>query len=428
MQKALRCLFQRGTQNFHMNKSLQPLLSRRMILFLIGLAFAEATRAMTAVQIPVFLREIGASVSQVGLFFTLAMIVPLVFGIFGGWISDSIGRLRAILFGSLAGILGYLPFAFASRWEVALIGPAVLAVATSLIQPSFRAYIADTCPAETRGRVFGLSKSFITAAWILTPPLGGFLAMNFGSRTMFLAAVFLYSIAAVIFMFLLRSEKTKTSAPSEKPNLKSLRESFTQIFPIVFAGGLLTWILISEGIRIFATHLSFNLLPVYLSDIGQIDKQGIGILEGLHGIAWVIAGPIGGWLSDKSSERNGFMLGTAIFLSSFLVFILAEGFGVFALSWIIMGIGGAILDPAYNALIARGAPAHLRGVAFALIPALFGLVALPAPWIGGQIWEVTSPKIPFLATFLVGSLCLIPAWFKLRVTDAGTAAPAEPAQ
>jgi len=72
-----------------MNKSLQPLLSRKMILFLIGLTFAEATRAMTAVQIPVFLREIGASVSQVGLFFTLTMIVPLVLGIFGGWISDS---------------------------------------------------------------------------------------------------------------------------------------------------------------------------------------------------------------------------------------------------------------------------------------------------------------------------------------------------
>jgi MFS family permease len=409
-----------------MNKSLQPLLSRKMILFLIGLTFAEATRAMTAVQIPVFLREIGASVSQVGLFFTLTMIVPLVLGIFGGWISDSIGRLRAILFGSLAGILGYIPFAFAQRWEVVLIGPFILAVATALIQPSFRAYIADTCPTETRGRIFGLSKSFIAAAWIITPLLGGFLAMNFGARTMFLTAVFLYGIAAIIFMFLLRSEETKTTAPSEKPSLKSLRESLTHIFPIVFAGGLLTWIIITEGTRIFATNLSINLLPVYLSDIGLIDKQGIGMLEGLHGIAWVLAAPVGGWLSDKSSERNGFMLGTAVFLSSFLIFTLAEGFGVFALSWVIMGIGAALLDPAYNALIARGAPAHLRGVAYALAPALIGLVALPAPWIGGQIWEATNPKIPFLATLLIGSLALIPAWFKLRVpTDEGIA-PAEP--
>ncbi len=397
-----------------------------MILFLIGLTFAEATRAMTAVQIPVFLREIGASVSQVGLFFTLAMIVPLVLGVFGGWISDSIGRLRAILFGSLAGILGYLPFAFAQRWEVTLIGPIILAVATALIQPSFRAYIADTCPTETRGRIFGLSKSFITAAWILTPPLGGYLAMNYGTRTMFLAAVFFYSIAAIIFMFLLRSEETKTTAPAEKPSLKSLRESFTQIFPIVLAGGLLTWIIVSEGIRVFASYLSFNLLPVYLNDIGLINKQGIGLIDGLHGIAWVLAAPIGGWLSDKSSERNSFMLGTAIFLSSFLIFILAEGFEIFALSWIIMGIGGALLDPAVNALIARGAPAHLRGVAYAVVPALIGLIALPAPWIGGQIWEATNPKIPFLATFLLGSLALIPAWFKLRVPADEGIAPAEP--
>ncbi|MFA9403007.1 MAG: MFS transporter, partial [Anaerolineales bacterium] len=353
-------------------------------------------------------------------------IVPLVLGIFGGWISDSIGRLRAILFGSLAGILGYLPFAFAQRWEVTLIGPIILAVATALIQPSFRAYIADTCPTETRGRIFGLSKSFITAAWIITPPLGGFLAMNYGARTMFLTAVFLYGIAAIIFMFLLRSEEMKTTAPAEKPSLKSLKESFTHIFPIVLAGGLLTWIIISEGIRVFASYLSFNLLPVYLNDIGLINKQGLGLIDGLHGIAWVLAAPIGGWLSDKSSERNSFMLGTAIFLSSFLIFILAEGFEVFALSWIIMGIGGALLDPAVNALIARGAPAHLRGVAYAVVPAIIGLIALPAPWIGGQIWEATNPKIPFLATLLIGSLALIPAWFKLRVPADEGIAPAEP--
>ena len=59
---------------------------------------------------------------------------------------------------------------------------------------------------------------------------------------------------------------------------------------------------------------------------------------------------------------------------------------------------------------------------------LIGLIALPAPWIGGQIWEATNPKIPFLVTFLVGSLALIPAWFKLRVPDAEGAAPPEPAQ
>ena len=391
-----------------------------MIIFLVGLTFTEATRAMTTVQIPVYLRELGASVGQVGLFFTLAMIVPLLLGVFGGWISDSIGRLRAILFGSLAGILGYLPFVFAQRWEVVLIGPAILAVATSLIQPSFRAYIADSCPEETRGRVFGLSKSFITAAWILTPPLGGFLAMNFGSRIMFFAAVFFYGIAALIFIFLLRSENKEPAVPSKKPNLKSFRDSFTQIFPVIFLGGLLTWIMISDGIRIFATYLSFNLLPVYLSDIGLIDKQGLGLIDGLHGIAWVVAAPIGGWLCDRSSERNSFFFGTAIFLSSFVIFILADSFGLFALSWIIMGIGAALLDPAVNALIALGAPEHLRGVAYALIPAFIGLVALPAPWIGGQIWEVAGPKIPFLVTFLLGSLALIPAWFKLRVPDPGT--------
>jgi MFS family permease len=245
---------------------------------------------------------------------------------------------------------------------------------------------------------------------------------------MFLTATFFYGIAAIIFLYLLRSETVDRAIPTEKPQLKSLRDSFSLIFPILIAGGLLTWITISEGIRVLATHLSFNLLPVYLSDIGLIDKQGIGFIEGLHGIAWVVAAPIGGWLCDKASERISYFIGTAIFLSSFLIFILADGFSYFALSWIIMGIGGALLDPAVNTLIALGAPEKLRGVAYALVPAVIGLVALPAPWIGGQLWEAVGPRLPFLATFLLGSLALIPAWFKLRVPKPEIIATTEPAQ
>jgi nitrate/nitrite transporter NarK len=81
-----------------------PLISRRILLLFIGRTFAEATRAMTTVQIPIFLRELGASVSEIGLFFTLAMILPLIFRMLGGWMSDRIGRLRAMWFSRNCGL------------------------------------------------------------------------------------------------------------------------------------------------------------------------------------------------------------------------------------------------------------------------------------------------------------------------------------
>ena len=99
-------------------KPKRPLISLPLALFLVGIAFAEATRAMTIVQVPIYLRELGADIRQVGLFFTISLVYPFILRIIGGWLSDSIGRLRALWLGSLAGTFAYIPYAIAPSWQV----------------------------------------------------------------------------------------------------------------------------------------------------------------------------------------------------------------------------------------------------------------------------------------------------------------------
>ena len=395
----------------------EPLITRRILLLFIGRSFAEATRAMTTVQIPIFLRELGASVGEIGLFFTLAMILPLLFRLLGGWMSDSIGRLRAMLFGSLAGILAYLPYAFARDWQMALLGPALLAIATALIVPSYRAHIADIVPDERQGRIFGIGNSVLNLAWVVAPPLGGFLAYAYGYRTMFLSAILLYAIAALLFWYLVRTDERVNGPTGEKPSLASLRSSFGEILPLAVAGGLFTWILITDGIQDVALDLSFNLMPVYLNDIIGIGKQSIGVMDGLHGIAWVIASPLGGWLADRVGAKQGIMLGLGGLMLSPLIFAFAVDFWGFALSWIVLGIGAAIFGPALDVLIARGVSQHLRGLAYAFVATSLGVISLPAPWIGSQIWIALGPKAPFILTSGLGILALIPAWLRLRIPE-----------
>ena len=74
----------------------QPLLSGLLILFLAAMIFANIGGNMYGSFLPLYLKDLEASITQIGLFFTLAQIVPLFLQILGGWISDSLGRLRAI--------------------------------------------------------------------------------------------------------------------------------------------------------------------------------------------------------------------------------------------------------------------------------------------------------------------------------------------
>src|SRR3989304_8008209 len=113
-----------------------PLLDPALLTFLAAMFFVEASRTMTTVRVPVYLRELGADVRLIGLFFTLSLDFPLVLRMFGGRISDSIGRLRTMLIGSIAGVLTTVAYAASSSGEMALLAPALLAVAPAPTLPS----------------------------------------------------------------------------------------------------------------------------------------------------------------------------------------------------------------------------------------------------------------------------------------------------
>jgi DHA1 family multidrug resistance protein-like MFS transporter len=398
----------------------RPLISLPIALFLAGIAFAELSRTMTMVQVPIFLRELGADIRQIGLFFTISLIFPFILRIIGGWLSDSIGRLRALWLGSLAGALAYVPYAIAPSWQVALLGPALLSIAVAFIYPSYRAYIADNTDEERLGRVFGIAETVRNIAWIVGPLYGGLLAQNLGYRWMFIAAIMSFGVATIIFITLTYTIDQRVAAPTVKPSLTALQSSLREIFILIISGGLVTWLLITDGVYDIASRLSFDLMPVYLSDIAGLSKQAIGLMDSIHGVAWVVASPLAGILVDKTSERFAVINGLILLILSRLVFALTSGFWGFTFSWILLGLGGAVMNPALNSLVAKCVPSQLRGITYAFLVTSVSLIALPFPWIGSLFWNAINPKAPFLITVVVGSLAIVPAWRKLKVSKSMT--------
>jgi MFS family permease len=398
-------------------KPSNQIFSSRLIIFLIAMASAEMSRTMTMVQIPVFLRELGASIQQIGLFFTISLIFPLLLRIFGGWLSDTIGRLRALTIGSTTGMLAFFIYTIAPTWQTAILAPAFLAATTALIFPSYKAYIADQTEDGIRGRVFGFSETIISLAWILGPPVGGLIAQFLGYRWMFAVSTITYAIATIIFLLLFRTHPVETQEDDQKLSFASMRNSLNEMFLLMISGGLVTWILIVDGVRDVAFKMSFDLMPIYLTEIGNITKSGIGVLDSLFGIALAASTLPAGWLVDKTSERFGITLGLITMILSRLVFALTAVFGGFAFSWILLGIGGGLLEPAGSSLIAKGVPQRVRGLTYGLVATSLGIISLPAPWIGSQLWKLVTPQAPFFITVFLATFAIIPAWFKLKIKE-----------
>ena len=390
-----------------------------MRLFLATMILANVAGAMYAGFLPLYLKSLGANIAQIGIFFTISQIIPLVLQILGGWISDSLGRLKSIAAGSLTGVVSYIAFILAPTWGWVLLGEGLNAITRSLVGPSFGAFIAEESQEGSRAKVYGLVDTFYTIVSIVGPPVGGFLVDRYGFKVMLMVAASIYTIATIIRVRMAARASRPGQQEGKKARLElgALKLNLSAIFSLVVAGGVMTWIVVTDGIRDISFSFSGNLIPVYLEDIAHMSAQQIGWLGSILGIAMMLTSFPAGHLADKRGERLAIGLGFALQFVGIFIFIKADTFLVYAVGYFLLGVGFSLMSPAYQSLLSKVLPQKLRGTGFGLVQSGLGLFSLPAPAIGARLYENISPTTPFWITAWASLLAIIPVIFKFKLTD-----------
>ena len=408
--------------------SKENLITPVLAWFMVAMVLANTAGSMMGLMLPLFVADLGASVAQVGLVFTLANIVPLVLQIFGGWFSDNYGRLRAVALGSIGGVVGHVMIAFATSWQWVLIGLSVSSIARAMVGPSFSAFIAEQSDEENRGKVYGITDTIFMIIQVVGPPLGGLMVTQYGYQTMLLAAAALYTLAAVLRVRMARTDGLTEKEDSQPLTLDSLKTSISTMFGMLVAGGLITWIFVTDGIRDTAFRMSDTLFPLYLEQFGGLDTTQIGWLGSIFGLAMMAITIPAGWLSDKMGEKIPIIAGFSIDAVSVFMFTRVSGFWGYATVWLLFGIGVGLQSPAYNSLVSKAVPDNMRGMAFALFWTSLGVISLPAPYIGAALWERFNPHVPFTLTAIMALLSVIPVMLKFKLPKKEAEIPAVKAE
>jgi DHA1 family multidrug resistance protein-like MFS transporter len=395
----------------------QPLLSGLVLLFLVAMIFANVGGNMYGPLMPLYIKDMGATVGQIGLFFTISQIIPLALQILGGWISDTLGRLRAIAIGSVVGIFTYIALIAAPTWQWLLVASAFQAITGSLVGPSFDAFIAEHSSEENRAKMFGISQALFMIVGVVGPVLGGWLVDLYGFKKMLMVAAGLYVIATVIRVSMAREASKGSESRPQKLSFVSLKDNLGTMFGLLVAGGVITWVLITDGVRDISFGLSMNLLPVYMQEFGGLNFREIGLMNSVFGLFMMLSTIPGGWLADKKGERVNIVFGFTLIgvALGMLVYMPTANPWLYGVGWAIAGTGVGLMTPAYQSLISKAVPKKVRGTAFGLFSSSLGLVSLPAPWLGGQLWEKVNPRFPFLITVVVSFLSIVPAWLKFKL-------------
>jgi MFS family permease len=404
-----------------------PLLSPILRWFMLAMVLANISGDMGMMLTPLYLSNMGASITEIGLVFTILSVVSLVLQVFGGWVSDSIGRLKAIAIGSVGGVLGSFLLVLAPTWQWLILALVVSRIPRAMVGPSFGAFIAENSKEENRGRVYGITDMIYQICGIVGPPLGGFLAGQYNFKLMFFVAAILYTAAAGLRIWMATTMTSARSEGSQDLSWNSFKLSIRMLVGMIAGGGILTWIFLTDGIRDAAYSLSREIEPLYLEQIGGLSAQEIGLVWSIFSIAMLFTPMISGRLSDKHGERVPISMGFFFIFVAFSIFLGVTGFLPFAVVWAIFGLGVGLLSPAYSSLISKVVPHDKLGAFNGIFYGSIGLLALPAPYLGTLMWEKISPRAPFFVAAVVSFLTIFPIWFKFKVPERADAAGQEAA-
>jgi MFS family permease len=285
-------------------------------------------------------------------------------------------------------------------------------ISNSFVGPSFAAYIAEQFEEATRGRVYGISLGIYMVVTVIGPTLAGFLAYRFNFKLMLMVAFGFYALATAVCIWMATAERFKSTHSVTKPTLTGLPTQLKAMFVLLFAGGILSWIWITDAISDTSFNLTGELFPIYLSNIGKLTLEEIGFIGSAWGLASILGSFLGGWLTDKHNERTIISSGFLVLSLGLVAMVLARSSLSFLGARFLNGLGVGVLMPAYDSLISKVVPEDKRGLAFGFFGTSLGILSLPMPWIGSLLWERYSPQVPFWVTAAVCAVSIPIVWFK----------------
>jgi MFS family permease len=292
----------------------------------------------------------------------------------------------------------------------------------ALVGPSFGAFIAENSTEDTRGRVYGITETIYQITGVIGPPLGGFIAGFYGFKPMLFVAAIFYTIAAGLRIWMATTMRSPEEASPQKLTVKSFKSSLALMIGMILGGGVVTWIFITDGVWDIAFRLSNELQPLYLEQIAGIPIVQIGLLGSIFSIGMMFTPILSGRISDKYGERVPISLGFLMIFLAYMIFIQVTDFIGFAITWAFFGVSVGLLSPAYQSLVSKVVPRENLGIFTGMFRSSLGLISLPAPWIGAQLWERFNPRVPFIITALLALISVIPAWFKFKIPGEEAAA------
>lgn len=346
--------------------------------------------------LPIFSRDIGATGIWIGIIVSAYSVSRALVMPFTGRLSDNKGRKLMLSLGLL--LTGLISLAYIVAFNLNHLGLLVAVrvfhgIAAAMVIPIAQAWIGELAPAGEEGRWMSYFSVAFTGGLGAGPVVGGFLAVEYGTATPFIAMSGLNILSFILVSSLIQDGKTQQTVVKARPSFRLLLRQ--DMF---------------KGLFIFRTAFEFVMgvimafLPIFAGTQLGLDPFQISILFTANLIVVTVLMPFSGRIADRFNRRLLVVIGAVITFGILALYPEARSFGQLLGLVVFRGLGGTLSLPAASALVVGEGRRHGMGQAMGIIAMATAIGLGAGPIAGGIVADWIGIKWVFYLASCVGAV------------------------
>lgn len=343
-------------------------------------------------------QRFDVGMTEVGILFAIFSISEFFGSMFGGALTDQIGRKKVIIIGLVVSALTSLGMGLVDKLELFYLMAVITGLFADMAGPARQAMITDLLPEEKRADGFGLMRVAMNLSVAIGPAIGGFIAAR-SFMLLFAADAITSIITAIAFYKLVAETLPKTENAEEKQ--PSFGDTFRGYLDVFQDHAFIIFMLLSMVVTIVYMQM-YGALPVFLRDVHQIPASGFGMIMSLNAAMVVLF-----QFAITRKIRNAppmlmMALGALFYAVGFALYGFVSDYAIFMVAMVIITIGEMIVTPVSQALVAKFSPEEMRGRYMAVFGISWILPGAIGALIAGLIMDNGNPLWVWFAAGILG--------------------------
>jgi DHA1 family multidrug resistance protein-like MFS transporter len=316
-----------------------------------------------------------------------------------GRLSDRVGRKPFLILSNVLKAGALIFCIIANTWFLLIPYVLLMGLSASYRQdnPARASVVAESVRRDERGVAYSVLMFSSQATTAVVAPLGGFLAMVYGFVPIFyacMAADIICTLLTIVFIRETLDERPRVGVLSGNRSLwKVLREMF---WPESHLRGFYVAMVVDT----FAWGIGFSILYGMLVRSFGFSTWELGLLSATVSVAWGVTQIPFGKLMDRYGRKLFLLISEAFGIVSVLGWLLSSNFEHFVVLQVPFGISIASWVPTISAFLADNVSREGRAESIGKLQAFRGVLAFPAPYIGGLLYDTWGFRAPLFLNLL----------------------------